>query len=160
FQDADADGVCDANDTCPGTATGQGVNTSGCSCAQVTVDDGNPCTLDHCTNGKGTEKCQDADGDGVCDANDTCPGTATGQGVNTSGCSCAQVTVDDGIACTLDQCTNGVVTHTLQDADGDGVCDANDTCPGTASGDGVNAQGCSCAQVTVDDNNPCTLDQC
>jgi len=160
FQDADGDGVCDANDTCPGTAAGQGVNTTGCSCAQVTVSDGNPCTLDVCTNGNVTHTFQDADTDGVCDANDTCPGTIAGQGVNTSGCSCAQVTVDDGIPCTLDQCTNGVVTHTLQDADGDGVCDANDTCPGTASGDGVNAQGCSCAQVTVDDNNPCTLDQC
>ncbi|MBL7952653.1 MAG: T9SS type A sorting domain-containing protein, partial [Flavobacteriales bacterium] len=148
------------NDACPGTANGAGVNAQGCSCAQVTVDDGNPCTLDACTNGVVTHTPQDADVDGVCDANDACPGTATGAGVNAQGCSCAQVTVDDGNPCTLDACTNGVVTHTPQDADVDGVCDANDGCPGTATGAGVNAQGCSCAQVTVDDGNPCTLDAC
>jgi hypothetical protein len=160
FQDADADGVCNVNDQCPGTASGAGVNAQGCSCAQVTVDDGDPCTLDQCTNGTVTHTFQDADGDAVCDANDLCPGTASGAGVNTQGCSCAQVTVDDGDPCTLDQCTNGTVTHTFQDADGDAVCDASDSCPGTASGAGVNAQGCSCAQVTVDDGNPCTLDEC
>ncbi|MEO8588941.1 MAG: thrombospondin type 3 repeat-containing protein, partial [Flavobacteriales bacterium] len=158
--DADGDGVVDGSDACPGTAAGAAVNAQGCSCAQVTVDDGNPCTLDQCTAGVVTHTLQDADSDGVCDANDTCPGTAAGAGVNTTGCSCAQVTVDDGNPCTLDVCTNGVVTHTLQDADADGVCDANDTCPGTAAGAGVNTTGCSCAQVTVDDANPCTLDQC
>jgi len=115
FQDADADGVCDANDECPGTAAGAGVNVAGCSCAQVVVDDGDPCTLDQCTNGDVTHPLQDADADGVCDANDDCPGTLAGAGVNVVGCSCAQVDVDDSDPCTLDQCTDGNVSHTLID---------------------------------------------
>ncbi|HRH36977.1 MAG TPA: GEVED domain-containing protein, partial [Flavobacteriales bacterium] len=160
FQDTDADGVCDASDLCPGTAGGAGVNAQGCSCAQVTVDDGDPCTLDQCANGVVTHTFQDADGDGVCDASDACPGTANGAGINAQGCSCAQVTVDDGDPCTVDDCSNGVVTHTYVDTDGDGVCDGNDQCPGTANGAGVNTQGCSCAQVTIDDADPCTLDAC
>lgn len=72
----------------------------------------------------------DSDGDGVDDPDDDCPNTPTGEGVNADGCSCSQVTVDDGDPCTLDECTNGIVTNTFQDADGDGVCDANDVCPG------------------------------
>ena len=148
------------NDTCPGTVSGAGVNTQGCSCAQVTVDDGNPCTLDQCANGVITNTFQDSDADGICNANDQCAGTAAGAGVNAQGCSCAQVTLDDGNPCTLDQCTNGVVTNTFQDSDADGICNANDQCPGTAAGAGVNTQGCSCAQVTVDDGDPCTLDVC
>ncbi|MFZ1688196.1 MAG: Calx-beta domain-containing protein, partial [Flavobacteriales bacterium] len=145
--DSDADGVPDCLDTCPATASGDPVNTSGCSCAQQTIPDSDPCTLDACSNGVVTHTFQDADLDGVCDASDTCPGTASGDPVNTSGCSCAQQTIPDSDPCTLDACSNGVVTHTFQDADLDGVCDASDTCPGTASGAGVNASGCSCAQV-------------
>ncbi len=37
--------------------------------------------------------------------------------------------IDDSDVCTLDACVNGVVTHSFQDADGDGTCDANDDCP-------------------------------
>ena len=160
LQDSDADGVCNTVDACPGTAAGAGVNAQGCSCAQVTVDDGNPCTLDQCTNGIVTHTAQDADLDTVCDADDDCPGTAAGAGVNAAGCSCAQVTVDDGNPCTFDACTNGSVSHIFQDSDADSVCNADDDCPGTASGAGVNMVGCSCAQVTVDDGDPCTFDAC
>ncbi|MBK6829977.1 MAG: hypothetical protein IPG92_04150 [Flavobacteriales bacterium] len=99
--------------------------------ATPNCDDGNACTVDsyNCSTGQCTNVFQDADADGVCDFNDTCPGTPNGEGVNVAGCSCSQVTIDDGNACTLDECTNGNVTHTLQDADGDLVCDANDNCP-------------------------------
>jgi hypothetical protein len=72
----------------------------------------------------------DSDGDGVDDPADACPDTPAGEGVNADGCSCSQVTVDDGDACTLDVCLDGIVTNTFQDADGDGVCDAYDVCPG------------------------------
>jgi Secretion system C-terminal sorting domain/Thrombospondin type 3 repeat len=77
-----------------------------------------------------TETSTDMDGDGVSDSNDECFDTPTGEEVNTEGCSCSQVTVDDDNLCTLDECVDGVVTNTFQDADGDGVCDANDICPG------------------------------
>ncbi len=128
--DSDGDGVDDDDDLCSNTPTGEGVNADGCSCSQVTVDDGDPCTLDECTDGVVTNTYQDADGDNVCDAEDNCPDTPSGEGVNTEGCSCSQVTVDDGDPCTLDECTDGVVTNTYLDADNDGVCDANDVCPG------------------------------
>ncbi|MBV6405992.1 MAG: hypothetical protein GFGODING_02777 [Flavobacteriales bacterium] len=76
--------------------------------------------------------CNDADDDGVCNYFDLCPGTPNGEGVNDDGCACSQLTVDDGDPCTLDECTDGIVTHTFQDADGDLICDANDNCPNLA----------------------------
>jgi Secretion system C-terminal sorting domain/SprB repeat len=100
----------------------------------------------------------DTDNDGVCDVVDICQNTAAGAGVNASGCSCAQVTVDDGDPCTFDVCYNGVVTHPSSqftyyaDTDGDGfgnpgtgivsctpisnrVLNAFDNCPNLASTD-------------------------
>lgn len=53
----------------------------------------------------------DTDGDGVIDVADSCADTPTGDAVNDEGCSCAQVTVDDGNVCTDDLCESGVVTH-------------------------------------------------
>ncbi|MBK7752976.1 MAG: hypothetical protein IPI41_10380 [Flavobacteriales bacterium] len=55
------------------------------------------------------------------------PGTVTNYTVTVTqnGCSAqgntsvTTVTVDDGDPCTLDACSNGVVTNTFQDADGD-----------------------------------------
>lgn len=61
----------------------------------------------------------DADGDGVADARDACPGTAAGAEVDAQGCSAAQ-----------------------RDSDGDGVNDAADACPGTPAGVAVDASGC------------------
>ena len=146
FQDGDGDGVCDALDVCPGgpepgTVCDDGdPNTSGevimpdCSCAVPDCpsqlanigdpcDDGDVCTIDDeiqpdcsCV---GTF--QDGDGDGVCDAEDVCPGAP-----------------DPGLPCDdMDVCTTGDEVQpncscagTFQDSDGDGVCDANDLCPG------------------------------
>ncbi|MBK6829976.1 MAG: hypothetical protein IPG92_04145 [Flavobacteriales bacterium] len=149
LNDADGDGVCDENDLCTGTPTGELVNTDGCSCTQQTLDDGDPCTLDGCTDGivSHTLLDGDADLDGVCDGADACANTPTGEAVNAFGCACSEQTVDDGIACTVDDCLNGVVTHILIDADADGVCDTDDACPGTAIGEVVSAAGCACAQL-------------
>ena len=58
----------------------------------------------------------DADGDGVPDDRDACPGTAPGVAVDASGC--------------------------VPDSDGDGVADDRDKCPGTASGVVVDNDGC------------------
>ncbi|TXI82038.1 MAG: T9SS type A sorting domain-containing protein [Flavobacteriales bacterium] len=86
--------------------------------------------------------CNDADDDGVCNYFDLCPGTPNGEGVNGDGCACSQLTVDDGDPCTLDQCTNGIVTHTFQDADGDLTCDAQDGCPNDPNKIAPGACGC------------------
>jgi len=176
FQDADGDGVCDAEDQCPGTDDAL----IGTAC-----DDGDACTTGeaydtncNCSGGV----FQDADGDGVCDAEDQCPGTDDAL----IGTAC-----DDGDACTTGEtydancnCSGGV----FQDADGDGVCDAEDQCPGTDDGiigaacdDGDDCTtgeiydencGCSggvytdadgdgfCVGDDPDDNNPCIPVEC
>ncbi|MEZ5023838.1 MAG: metallophosphoesterase family protein [Chitinophagales bacterium] len=70
------------------------------------------------------DQCTDSDGDGICDANDQCPGTNDAL----IGTAC-----DDGNACTTNDIydNNCNCAGTFQDADSDGVCDANDQCPGT-----------------------------
>jgi sphingomyelin phosphodiesterase len=79
--------------------------------------------------------CPDADSDGVCDADDVCPGFDD----SLLGASC-----DDGDACTTGDIYTGCGTcaGTFTDSDGDGVCDANDICPGgddsvDTDGDGI-----------------------
>ncbi|MGD2119908.1 MAG: OmpA family protein [Chromatiales bacterium] len=58
----------------------------------------------------------DADGDGVPDSKDKCPGTPPGAKVDSDGCEL--------------------------DSDGDGVVDSKDKCPGTTAGAKVNKDGC------------------
>ncbi len=98
--------------------------TEGDSCS-----DGDPCTEGetydadcNCTGGT----FQDADSDGVCDANDQCPGFDD----NLIGTSC-----DDGDNCTIgdEYTSNCICEGTYVDADGDGFCvgedpDDNDGC--------------------------------
>ena len=137
--DGDADDVCDIGaetrgpdectgaDLCPATASGP-VDPDGCSATDVKA----PCIAS-----------EDADGDGVCDARDRCPGST--QGVDFAGCARAQVDADADGACDIDAESPGpflcvgddhcgasppaavdVNGCTLQqvDADGDGICDA------------------------------------
>ncbi len=59
----------------------------------------------------------DADGDGVVDSKDQCPGTATGIEVDAIGCP--------------------------MDSDGDGVADYRDQCPNTPPGSTIDAVGCA-----------------
>jgi hypothetical protein len=109
-------------------------------------------------------QCNDADGDGVCNTGDLCANTPPGEGVNTNGCSCSQVTVDDGDVCTLDACLNGNVTNTFQDADGDLTCDANDGCPNDVNKIAAGQCGCGVADtdtdgdLTADCNDGCPSD--
>ncbi|MFT4625932.1 MAG: hypothetical protein ACI8PZ_004603 [Myxococcota bacterium] len=158
--DTDGDGVCDSDDPCP---TGGEYDLDGdgfCDC-----DDGDVCTLDithpdlTCDN-----ELQDTDGDGVCDALDTCPG----------GSPC-----DDGDPCTADDVCDGEVCagDAVGDADGDGVCDTLDTCHhGDPCDDGAactgddTCDGETCEGVWIgafehadgscdcDDEDPCTDD--
>ena len=71
----------------------------------------------------------DADGDGVPDDKDLCPGTAPGTPVDKKGCPLKHATADD--------------------ADGDGVANGDDKCPGTAAGFKVNGSGCAITQNAV-----------
>lgn len=105
-------------------------------------------TIDYCGP---TPDCPDADGDGVCDAEDACPG----ENDYLIGTPC-----DDNDDCTIDdvigpdcQCAG---TPTA-DSDGDGVCDAQDMCPGgddriDSDGDGIpddcDASGCITSSTT------------
>ncbi|MBK6754074.1 MAG: T9SS type A sorting domain-containing protein [Flavobacteriales bacterium] len=107
---------------------------------------GTPCGLSYAIN------CDDADGDGVCNYFDLCAGTPTGEGVNTDGCSCSQVVVDDGDVCTLDECLNGNVTNTFQDADNDLTCDANDGCPNDPNKIAPGQCGCGIADTDSDND--------
>jgi OOP family OmpA-OmpF porin len=77
----------------------------------------------------------DADGDGVIDANDRCPGTPAGAKVDANGCEL--------------------------DADMDGVVDRLDKCPGTPAGIKVDAAGCEIEEIVLKgvtfDTNKATL---
>ncbi|MEQ8703131.1 MAG: fibronectin type III domain-containing protein, partial [Phaeodactylibacter sp.] len=112
--------------------------------------------------------CPDSDNDGVCDADDQCPGFDD----SLIGTSC-----NDGDDCTI----NDVYTSdcdcagTFQDSDNDGVCDADDQCPGlndaligTSCDDGdactendLYGADCGCAGTLIDanNNNICDLDE-
>jgi len=151
FQDSDGDGVCDADDKCPGAddtldadndGTPDACDTCDNSLTGTSCDDADACTtndvLDANCNCAGT--LLDDDGDGVCNTDDICAGgddtiDTDGDGLpdacdacndNLVGTSC-----DDGDACT----TNDVYdadcncAGTFQDSDGDGVCDGEDICP-------------------------------
>ena len=171
LQDSDGDGTCDANDPCPfladlvnGDACNDGnaitVNDQvlNCVCAGelpgddclgqpggaaqpgTACDDNDVCTVNdvYGTDCACVGTLVDADGDGICDASDSCPNVA-----GEPGDAC-----DDNNGCT----TNDVITAdcgcagTFADADADGICDANDDCP-TQPG----AQGDAC-----NDNDACT----
>ena len=113
----------------------------------------------------------DADGDGVSDVLDQCPGTPAGESIDGNGCSASQLDSDnDGVSDDLDQCPdtpagesadgNGCSVSQL-DSDGDGVNDGVDQCPGTPAGAAVDTNGCSASQSDSDgDGVSDAIDQC
>lgn len=88
----------------------------------------------------------DADGDGIPDSADACPGTPAGVAVNETGCEAD--TDGDGVVDRLDQCpdspggTNVNEVGCVGDSDADGVPDDIDTCPDTPVGTAVDETGC------------------
>jgi hypothetical protein len=95
----------------------------------------------------------DADGDGVSDVADLCPGTAAGAAVDADGCAASQLDDDnDGVTNDLDNCP-GTAAGAAVDADGcaasqldddnDGVTNDLDNRPGTPAGEAVDVSGCS-----------------
>ncbi|MFK7982032.1 MAG: T9SS type A sorting domain-containing protein, partial [Saprospiraceae bacterium] len=126
---------------------------------------------------------QDADGDGVCDADDICPNgddniDTDGDGIpdacDTNACTDAGKPCDDGNDCTVGDIFDAdcnCISGTLQDADGDGVCDTEDCAkddanypkaPGTGCDDGnpntgndvIQADGCGCAGTLINNGEP------
>ncbi|MDX1504115.1 MAG: OmpA family protein [Spongiibacter sp.] len=96
---------------------------------------------------------KDADGDGVFDNADQCPGTPRGVQVDSVGCP-----LDgdkDGVADYLDKCPNTPAGEEVDeqgcslDSDGDGVVNRNDACPDTAPGTPVMSNGCGQEQSVV-----------
>jgi len=97
----------------------------------------------------------DADGDGVADAMDKCPGTPEGTQVDAEGCAVAKDSDGDGVVDSKDNCPGTpagsevdatgcvIVAAAPADSDGDGVIDSQDQCPGTPAGAKVNAVGCA-----------------
>ncbi len=90
----------------------------------------------------------DADGDGVADRRDRCPGTEAGHAVDRRGCSVEPDRDGDGVIDRADRCA-GTAAGTVvdsngcpADSDGDGVADASDACPATPAGAAVSAEGC------------------
>ena len=149
-KDADADGVPDRRDACPGTPAGAVVDAKGCP----TDSDGDGVWdgLDKCL---GTPKgaavdasgCpKDSDGDGVYDGLDQCADTPKGATVDAKGCP--KDSDGDGVLDGIDTCANTPAGAKVDakgcptDSDGDGVWDGLDQCPGTAAGLKVDASGC------------------
>ena len=118
--DADADGVTDGTDACPGTPTGATVDAAGCPA--------------------------DTDGDRVYDGIDQCPGTPAGATVNATGCP--SDSDGDRVYDGIDQCPDtppGASANAIgcpADEDADRVADGVDQCPGTSLGAIVDARGC------------------
>ena len=88
----------------------------------------------------------DADGDGVKNHKDKCPGTAAGGIVDDNGC---EIDSDgDGIVDRLDECPTTLQGATVDsrgcepDSDNDGVADRLDRCPDTSAGAAVDTHGC------------------
>ena len=88
----------------------------------------------------------DADGDGVADGADRCPGTPRGRVVRANGC---EYDADgDGVVDGADRCPgtpSGAPVDAVGcplDSDGDGVADYMDNCPGTPAGTRVDNRGC------------------
>ncbi|MFC1589614.1 MopE-related protein [Pseudomonadota bacterium] len=120
--------ACDDGDTCTAgeTCDGTGSCTSG---APLNCDDGVACTDDSCDPASG---CIGTPNDSQCDDGNMCT-----VDMCDAGSDCQTSNVVDGMACddgnlntSNDQCAAGVcVGGPCPDADGDGVCDADDPCP-------------------------------
>ena len=142
-----------------------------------TCDDGDPCTTgdvyDQDCNCSGT--LVDTDGDGVCDADDQCPGFDDMLDIDSDGIpddcdNCDNDLVgtscDDGDPCTVDD-TFDMDCNCLgmfSDTDGDGVCDVDDVCAGSDDNIDVDNNGIpdGCENCIVgdrcDDGDNCTID--
>lgn len=100
---------------------------------------------------KHAEEPGDADGDGVVDGVDMCPGTPKGATVDARGCPADED--GDGVYDGIDKCPGTPKGATVNakgcpmDSDGDGIYDGIDMCPDTPKGTDVNSKGCPISKV-------------
>lgn len=141
--DADGDGVSDANDNCPFVANrdqtdsdGDGV---GDACDNCKADP-NPTQSDIDGDGVGDACDDDIDGDGVANAQDNCPTVPNKNQANHSSTSL-------GDACN-------------PDIDGDGIPNAKDNCPLVANPDQTIPAGATCTTDADADNVADQYDNC
>lgn len=158
--DSDGDGVDNDADVCPDTPSGETVNSEGCSCSQLVIGDGNPCTDDSCNNGIVTHTNNNAQ----CGYARNCPVDGC------SGTNWLDYPNDGHDYCSVGSChiyscaaissTPDADCNADDDADNDGVIDYSDSCPDTPAGETANSEGCSCSQLVIDDGNVCTDESC
>ena len=152
--DADGDGVCDADEV----AGCQ--DATACNYNASATDDDSSCvfTVDVCdtcsgeTDGTGVVVNNDADGDGICDADEV----AGCQ--DATACNYNENATDDNGSCILpvgcDTCsgeTDGTGVVVNNDADGDGVCDADEVAGCQ------DATACNYNENATDDDGSCIL---
>ena len=157
--DSDGDGICDPIDPCP-TVFNTGDDNDGDSvlneCDNSPLFNPDQADIDNDGIGDVSDPCVDPDGDGVCGAQDKCPGGDDNIDLDRDGIpddcdDCVDEDgddicddVDDCISTRMgnscddgDACTSGDIldaycncTGQLIDTDNDGVCDLEDVCPG------------------------------
>ncbi len=172
--------ACDDGDAC---TYSDNCSTGKCAGSPVKCDDGNPCTTDKCSPGKGTCQhtpdtgtiCNDANpctlydvcvggfcsGAGAlnCDDKDACTSDGCDPKV-TDGCTHAAVVCDDADPCTSDGCvktTGCTFAAPGKPCSGDSKCADGNPCTKDSCGP---CGTCLNTPVTCDDQNPCTLDAC
>ena len=124
------DSECDNGLFCDGSET---CNAGTCQAGTApTCDDGVSCTVDSCN--EGTDSCDFATNDSLCENGLFCDGTETCDAV--LGCQAgAAPTCDDGINCTVDSCDEG--SDSCNFAPDDTVCQNGLFCDGAESCDTI-----------------------
>ncbi|PLX95239.1 MAG: hypothetical protein C0621_04175 [Desulfuromonas sp.] len=157
--DQDGDGVTDAYDRCPDTATG--ISVDGWGCPLDSDRDGIADYLDACPAtplGATVDRrgCPlDSDRDGVADYRDQCSETPAQTEVDERGCP-ANDHDSDGVLDEQDRCPNtpqNIPVNDLgcpKDEDGDGIFDFEDACLDSPGDQPVNAKGCPVDEMVED----------
>lgn len=149
--DSDGDGVNDCDDECEETDPDDNVNEVGCSCGQIECDDGLFCN--------GMETCDQATATCISSAAPCDAGLFCIEDDDRCDECVADGDCDDGNACTVDRCEQGVCTAEEDDqvcaddglfCNGEESCDPVDGC--TSSGDP-----CDEDEVCDEESDTCTV---